>query len=517
MNGLVMLLIGFVAGGGLLFFYLKLTSDKTLLNARESAQKVIKDAEKEAETLKKETVIEAEEEAYQLKEKFEQDYEVQRQKLRETEERLDERELEVDRKAEYVENKEREVNTLEKEIVDKENHLRERSNELKQAESKQQQKLQEIAGLSMEEARKILLADMEQDVAEEAQRITQSILEQSRLEANRKAREIVIQAIQQVSPEQSVESTVSVVTLPADDMKGRIIGREGRNIRAFEMASGVDVIIDDTPEIVVLSSYNSYRREIARLALEKLITDGRIHPARIEEVIQKTGEEMQESLQEIGEQALLEIGIHGIVPEIAGYIGKLKYRTSYGQNVLSHSIEVAHLCGIMAAELGLDVKIAKRAGMLHDIGKSLDTYSESNHARLGADLLRKHNEHPKVVNAAEAHHNEREASSPITLLVMAADVISGQRPGARRESLETFIKRMEHLEDIARNFGGVEKAYSIQAGREVRVIVETDQVDDARARGLAREIAHEIQSKIEFPGQIKVTVIREYRGYDYAT
>ncbi|MCK6622747.1 MAG: ribonuclease Y [Calditrichaceae bacterium] len=513
----IALLVGILVGGGGLFLFLKMTSDKTLLNARKSAKTIIADAEKEAETLKKEKLVEAQEDIYDQKQKLEHEFEKKSTHLRQLERELDQKEVDIDRKGEYVAKKEKEVGFLEKQLKDKDTYIRQKTAELNQQITEEIRKLEEISGLTREEAKQILLKDMENAAREEGMRNAHNLLEQIRLEAGRKAMEIIVQAIQQISAQQSVESTVSVITLPNDDMKGRIIGREGRNIRAFEMITGVDVIIDDTPEVVVLSSYNSYRREIAKIALEKLIFDGRIHPARIEEVVDKTAQEMKESLRETGEQALLEMGIHGVAPELAEVLGKLKYRTSYGQNVLNHCKEVAYLCGIMAGELGLDVKLAKRAGIFHDIGKGLESLSEADHAQLGADLLRKFNENPVVVNAAEAHHDDREAISPITLLVAAADKISGSRPGARRESLESFIKRMNELEQIARQFAGVKQSYAIQAGREVRIIVETDKVDDLQARELAREIAKKIQMNIEFPGQIKVTVIREYRAFGYAT
>lgn len=517
MEWVAALLVGILIGGIGLLVFLKMTSNKTILNAQRDAKNIIAAAEKEADTLKKEKLIELQEETYEQKQKLEQEYEKKRVNLTQIERNLDQKEIDVDRKGEFISKKEREVLLFEKQLKEKEKYVKEKSEELNRLITQEIQKLEEISGYTREEAKKVLLQDMENQAREEGLRIAHNLLEQARLEANRKAREIVVQAIQQISAEQSVEATVSVITLPNDDMKGRIIGREGRNIRAFELITGVDVIIDDTPEVVVLSSYNSYRREIAKKALEKLISDGRIHPARIEEVVEKTGQEMKESLAEIGEQALLELGIHGVAPELTEILGKLKYRTSYGQNVLNHCKEVAYLCGIMAAELDLDVKLAKRAGIMHDIGKGLESYSEADHASLGGELLRKFNENPAVINAAECHHDYREVVSPITLLVASADKISGSRPGARRESLESFIKRMHSLEDIARQFNGVEKSYAIQAGREVRVIVETAKIDDAQAKELAREIAKKIQMNIEFPGQIKVTVIREYRAYSYAT
>ncbi len=517
MEWIIAILLGIIIGSLGIFFFLKLTSKKALTNAQKVAEKIINDAQEEADTLKKEKLLEAQEEIYEHKQRLEKEGEQKRIQLNKLEQRLDQKELEIDRKAEVVRKKSKELSFLEKQLNDKESYITKKTEELNQLVTEEIQKLEEISGLTREEAKNILLQDMEKEAHQEGLRITQNIIEKSRIEANRKAREIVVQSIQQIASGQSVEATVSVITLPDDDMKGRIIGREGRNIRAFELATGVDVIIDDTPEVVVLSSYNSYRREIAKNSLEKLISDGRIHPARIEEVVEKTTQEMKESLIEIGEQALLDAGVHGVSEELTELIGKLRYRTSYGQNVLNHCIEVSHLCGIMASELGLDVRLAKRAGIFHDIGKALDNYTEANHTELGVELLKKFNEHSVVINAAEAHHDEKEASSPITLLVAAADTISATRPGARRESLESFIKRMQQLETIAREFESVEQAYAIQAGREVRVIVETDKIDDSQARELAREIAKNVQMKVEFPGQIKVTVIREYRAYDYAT
>ena len=517
MEWVVALLLGMMVGGGGVFLYLKTTSNTSLLNAQKTAQKIIADSEKEAETLKKEKLIEAQEEIFDHKQRLEQEYDNRQQQMKKVEAELDEREMEVDSKVEMVSKKEREIQLFERKLKEKETYVQEKSAELNRLVTEELHKLEELSGLTREEAKNLLLKDMEAEARDEGGKITQNILEQARVEANRRAREIVVQAIQQISAEQSVEATVSVVTVPNDNMKGRIIGREGRNIRAFELITGVDVIIDDTPEIVVLSSYNSYRREIAKMALEKLITDGRIHPARIEEVMEKTAVEMKESLREIGEQTLLDLGIHGVAPELVEILGKLKYRTSYGQNVLNHCKEVAHLAGIMAAELGLDARLAKRAGILHDIGKGVDVHTESNHALLGGEILRKYNEHPVVINAAEAHHDDREPTSPITLLVAAADHISGSRPGARRESLESFITRMHQLEEIAQDCEGVEKSYAIQAGREVRVIVETNKVDDNKARDMARDIAKKIQMSIEFPGQIKVSVIREFRAHSYAT
>ncbi len=517
MDVILGLIGGILVGSIALFIILKLSGGKKLLKAQEEADRILENARGEAEALKREKLIEAEEEIFETKQRMERELESRRKELIRKEQQLDHRELEIDRKSEFIEKKEKEVRALSRQFKEKEEYIEKKTEELNQLITEQVQKLEEISGLTREEARQLLIRDMEEEAREEGKKLQNNILEQAKLEANRKALEIVVTAIQQAAAEQSTEATVSVVHLPNDDMKGRIIGREGRNIRAFEMATGVDVIIDDTPEIVILSSYNSYRREVARIAMERLIQDGRIHPARIEEVVEKAEEELAQSFREIGEQAMLEAGVHGLPAEVIELLGKLKYLTSYGQNVLNHSLEVAHLCGIMAAELGLDPQIAKRAGLLHDIGKAIERPITASHTQLGADLLKKLNENPLVVNAVEFHHNEEGAISPYTILVAAADAISGSRPGARRESLESFIKRMENLEDIAKMFEGVEKAHAIQAGREVRVIVDCAKVDDNRARELAREIAKKIQDETEFPGQIKVTVIREYRAYDYAT
>lgn len=517
MEWIISLLIGMVAGSIGLWLFLKVSAGKKLLLAKQDAFRIVAEAQAEADSLKKERHIEIQEELFDHKHRLEQENEKRREKLVHEERRLDQKELEIDRKAEIIEKKEKDISALEKKVSAKQQYVHQKTRELNDLISEQIHKLEEISGLTRSEARELLVKDMEEEAREEGKKIANNIIDQAKLEAKRRALEIVVSAIQQTAAEQSAEATVSVVTLPNDDMKGRIIGREGRNIRAFELVTGIDVIIDDTPEVVILSSYNSYRREIAKRALEKLILDGRIHPARIEEVVQKTEEEVKASFQEIGEQAMLDAGVHGLPDEIVGLLGKLQYLTSYGQNVLNHCLEVSYLAGMMAAELGLDPKLAKRAGLLHDIGKAIDRHSDSHHAKLGADLLKKYNENKLVINAVACHHNEEDAISPYTILVAAADAISGSRPGARRESLENFIRRMEELEKIAGNFQGVEKVHAIQAGREVRVIVDFNTVEDNRAKELAQNIAKKIQDNTEFPGQIKVTVIREYRAYDYAT
>ncbi len=517
MEWILGIVIGLAAGSVSLWLFLKISTENKVSRAKDEAKNLLEDARSEVESLKKEKLIEVQEELFDHKQRLEQETEAKREHLSREERRLDQKELEIDRKAEIIEKKEKDVKILEKQVMDKEKYVQQKTRDLNELVAEQIHKLEEVSGLTRDEARQLLLRDIEKEAQEEGNKLVNTILDKAKLEANRKAMEIVVSAIQQTAAEQSAEATVSVVTLPNDDMKGRIIGREGRNIRAFEMATGVDVIIDDTPEVVILSSYNSFRREIAKIALEKLILDGRIHPARIEEVVEKTEAEVKASFRDIGEQAMLDAGVHGLADELIELIGKLKYLTAYGQNVLNHSLEVAYLAGVMATELGLDPKIAKRSGLLHDIGKAIDHHSDIDHTKLGADLLKKHNENPKVVNAVEFHHSEAQAISPYTVLVAAADTISGSRPGARRESLESFIKRMRELEDIAAQFNGIQKVHAIQAGREVRIIVNCDVVDDNHAKDLARDIAKKIQENSEFPGQIKVTVIREYRAHDFAT
>ncbi|MEW6062619.1 MAG: ribonuclease Y, partial [Bacteroidota bacterium] len=377
-------------------------------------------------------------------------------------------------------------------------------------------RLERASGMSREEARKLLLDNLLDSVKTEAAQTLKEIRDRAKEEAKKEAQKIIVQAIQRSAADHAVETTVSVLQIQSDEMKGRIIGREGRNIRAFEAATGVDVIVDDTPEAVILSGFDAFRREVARISLERLIADGRIHPARIEEVVEKVKSELEEEIKRVGENALLEVGLPGAHIELVKYIGKMKYRTSYGQNLLQHSIEVAYLCGIMAAELGLDVNLAKRAGLLHDIGKTADRSIEGPHAIIGLEMAKKYSEHPIVVNAIGSHHDDIPMEHPIAALVQAADAISGARPGARRESVEGYVKRLEKLEEIAKSFKGVQTTYAIQAGREIRVIVEHDKVDDAMADQLAQDIARKIQQEMEYPGQIKVVVIREVRAVSFA-
>ena len=509
------------SGVGLLMFFLgwvvstKIGQGK-VANAEKLAEKIVSEAEKEASALKNQKILEAKEEWYKQKQTFEKETFQQRQEIDRQKRKIEKRTIEQDRRLEHLNRREGEIKSLEQSVKARTVNLARKQEELDKIIDKQNKRLEKISGMSNEEALRELKENLLSKAKQEAAQMIKEIKDQARLSANKEAKEVVISAIQRTAADHSVETTVSVVHLPNDEMKGRIIGREGRNIRSFETATGIDVIVDDTPEAVILSGFDPYRREIAKRALEKLITDGRIHPGRIEEVVEKARSELEEHLVELGEQAMLQTGVHGLHPELVRLLGKLNYRTSYGQNVLQHNIEVAHLSGLMAVELGLDAVVAKRAGLLHDIGKAIDMDVEGTHFQLGADLAKKYGEGPIVQNAIASHHGEIEMISPISALVQAADAISGSRPGARRETLEGYIKRLEKLEGLAESFQGVQKTYAIQAGREIRVLVQPDKMNDALADQLATDIAEKIQSEMEYPGQIKVTVIREYRAVDYA-
>jgi len=505
-------LIAFISG----WLSNKKIGQAKVANAEKMAEKIIKDAENTASTLKKEKLLEVKDEWIKLKQNFENETKSRRNELTKLEKQLTNREINMDRKVDLLTSKEKKLNHLERSLSDRETKVSKLEVELERIIKQQNEKLEKISGISNEEAKKILMENLIDKAKQEAAQIIKDIKDQARQNASREAKEIIIQAIQRAAADHSVETTVSVVNLPNDEMKGRIIGREGRNIRAFETSTGIEVIVDDTPEAVILSGFDPYRREIARISLEKLITDGRIHPARIEEVVEKTQTEMEEKIVEIGEQALLECGVHNVHPELVKLLGKLNYRTSYGQNVLQHAKEVSFLSGLMAADLGLDASLAKRAGLLHDIGKAIDKTTEGTHTEIGAEIAKKYKEHPIVINAIACHHEDVEPISPISILVQAADAVSGSRPGARRETLEGYVKRLQKLEQLAESFSGVVKTYAIQAGREVRVMVEHEQIDDAMADQLSSEIAEKIQAEMEYPGQIKVTVIREYRSIDYA-
>lgn len=498
------------------WFLSRRIGERKLANADEYAKKIIAEAEKEAEIRKKEAILEAKDEWYKAKASFEREIQNKKTELSKIERRAAEKEQELQRKTDSLTARDRKVEERERILAGREKGITIREQELDRLITDQNVQLERISGMSAEEAKQILIENMTGKAKIEAAAIAKDIKDRAERDAEKEAKDIIIQAIQRCAADHTVESTVSVVNLPSDEMKGRIIGREGRNIRSFETATGIDVIVDDTPEAVILSGYDPIRREIARMALEKLIVDGRIHPTRIEEVVAKAEKDMDVIIREAGEQAAFDIGIHGLHLEIIKMLGKLKYRTSYGQNVLHHCSEVAMLCGVMAAELQLDTMQAKRSGLLHDIGKAVDRETEGTHTQIGAKILRKYSEDAIVVNAVESHHGDVPKESVYPVLVQAADAISGSRPGARREPLESYIKRLEKLEDLADSFKGVSKAYAIQAGREIRVIVECDQMDDLASAILASDIAEKIENEMEYPGQIKVTVIRETRSVEYA-
>lgn len=509
---LITVLVGFIALAlGLLVGYIvrKTVGEKAIGSAEQKARNLILDAENKSETIKKEITIEAKEEAHKMRNEIEREVRERRAEIQRSEKRLIQKEETLDRKIDNLEKKE-------EGITQKEQSLIEKQTELDGFIEKQMQELERISGYTADDAKEILLANVEKDIRVEASMMIKDIESKAKEEADKKAKEIITGAIQRCAADHVAESTVSVVALPNDEMKGRIIGREGRNIRAIETLTGIDLIIDDTPEAVILSGFDPVKREVARIALEKLIVDGRIHPARIEEMVEKAEKEVNAIIKEAGEQATFEIGIHNFHPELIKLLGRLKYRTSYGQNVLNHSIEVAHLAGLMASELGMDSKLAKRAGLLHDIGKALDHEIEGTHVDIGIDVLRKYKESEAVVNGMAAHHGDYEPKSLEAVLIAAADALSAARPGARRETLESYIKRLQKLEEIATTTPGVDKAYAIQAGREIRIVAKPDEIKDEEIVFLAREISKKIESELEYPGQIKVNVVRETRAIDYA-
>ena len=477
--------------------------------AEEEAKRIIDSAAKEAENKKKEEIIKAKEEIMNSRKELDDEI-----KERRSEVQLQERR--ILQKEENLENKLEQLEQREQNLQKKNNEVESKRSEIEETINKQKEELQRISRLSVEEAKQYLLSEVEKSIVTEKAELIRRLDEEAKEKAQKNAKEIIGYAIQKCAADHTSETTVSIVSLPSDDMKGRIIGREGRNIKTLETLTGIDLIIDDTPEAVVISGFDPLRREVAKIALEKLIDDGRIHPAKIEEMVEKAKEEVAETIKEEGERACMETGVIGLHPDIVNLLGKLKYRTSYGQNVLNHSIEVSNLARIMADELGLDPKLARRAGLLHDIGKALDHDVEGTHVQIGVDILKKYKENPLVINAVEAHHGDVEPQTVEAVLVAAADAISASRPGARRETLENYIKRLEKLESIADSFKGVEKSFAIQAGREVRIVVKPEQISDADMTILARDVAKKVEEEMEYPGQIKVNIIRETRAIDYA-
>ncbi len=518
-NPLVVVLFIVVAafvGFFIAWFLLRRIGESKISGAEEASKKIIREAEKEAVIKKKEALLEAREEWYKQKSTYEREIQDTRNEVQKAERRISDKENSLNQKLDNFSKREKDLIFREKTISNREKGIEVREEELERLIKSQNQKLEKIAQMSAEEAKQELKDNLITEAKHEAAQLIKEIREEAERNADKEAKEVIISSIYRCAADHTVESTVSVVNLPNEEMKGRIIGREGRNIRSFETATGIDVIVDDTPEAVILSGYDPIRREVARMSLEKLITDGRIHPTRIEEVVEKTTKEMEMIVREIGEQACFDAGIQGLHVDVIKPLGKLNYRSSYGQNVLQHAKEVAILAGLMAAELELDPNIAKRAGLLHDIGKAIDRETEGTHTEIGGNFLKRYNEPFEVVNAVLSHHGDVPLETAYAVLVQAADAISGARPGARREPLEAYVKRLENLEELAGSFKGVSKSFAIQAGREVRVIVEHESIDDLAASILAGDIAEKIEHEMEYPGQIKVTVIRESRATEYA-
>ena len=513
----IAIIVSLALGGGVSYFVTKHFIEKKLGDAKNIAEKAIKDAEEKASAIKKEAVLEAKEEVLKIKTESENEYRERRSEIQKMEARILEKEENIDRKNDALDKKLQSIDDARSELENKKKELEDAKQEILKEKESITKELERVAGLSKEEAKKQVVDSIVDEAKKDAGNIVRDIEQQAQEEGEKKARNIITLAIQKCATDQTADVTVTTVTLPSDEMKGRIIGREGRNIRAIENATGVDLIVDDTPDAVTLSSFDPIRREVARLTLEKLITDGRIHPARVEDIVEKVKKDIEKTIKDAGENASFEAGVFNLHPELIKILGRLKYRTSYGQNVLKHSLETSYIAGLLAGELGANVALAKRGGLLHDIGKALDFEMEGTHVAIGVDVAKKYKESPEVIHCIEAHHGGVEYKSIEAILVQVADAISSSRPGARRESLDAYVKRLEKLEEIANSFKGVDTSYAIQAGREIRIAVKPEEVDDASMVILAKEIARKIESELEYPGQIKVNIIRETRATDVAS
>lgn len=516
MNTIILIIVSFIVALFAGFVLARFVQKKKIGEYEKIGKKILEDAKKESDVMTREASIQAKDLVLQARNELEQEVKTRRLEMQNSERRLSQKESNIDKKMDSLEKKEEELGKREKEVSSRQSYLDTKIRDYESYIMQQKERLEKISGMTAEEAKKMLIQALEDEAKYEAMKIIKKIEEEARERADKKAKEIIAFAIQRYAGDYVGEDTVSVVALPNEEMKGRIIGREGRNIRALEAATGVDIIIDDTPEAVILSCFNPVRREVARIAIERLISDGRIHPARIEEIVSKVAEEMEEKIKEAGEQAVFDLGVHNVHPDLVKLLGRLKFRSSYAQNIYQHSLEVAFICGAIAAELRVNVKEAKRAGLLHDIGKAVDHEIEGSHATIGADLARKHGEGEEIIHAILAHHEDVEVTNLLDVIVQAADALSGARPGARREMLETYIKRLDELERIANGFQGVEKSYAIQAGREIRIVVNSEKTSDENIILLSKDIAKKIETDLSYPGQIKVVVIRETRSVEYA-